>query len=173
MSGSFHVKPVNDAQFFRFHRWLLYSWPSLLKKLTLEKFYFVHTTGTFSWSIYSPFLTAQNKSYPLIARRRSIRGFSERHYIYYEGDRKFTVVKVLMVGALVLLVNVACSEGEAFVSEEGKMMGSGVFDYTAGEWIWVSATEFCMWGGGASVLKFWSRCWEGCVRNTHWSVECG
>jgi hypothetical protein len=38
-----------------------------------------------------------------------------------------------MVDALILLVKVTCSEGEAFVSEEGKMMGSEVFDYTAEE----------------------------------------
>jgi len=59
--------------------------------------------------------------------------FNERHYIYYEGERKFTAVKVLMVGALVLLVKVICSEGEAFVREEGMVMGSEVSGYTAEE----------------------------------------
>jgi len=101
--------------------------------LTLGKFYCVHRTVAFSRNIYSPFLTAQNKSYPIIARRRRIRGFSERHYIYYEGDRKFTALKVFMVGALMLLVKVTCSQVEALVSEKGKVMGSEMFDYTAEE----------------------------------------
>jgi hypothetical protein len=38
-----------------------------------------------------------------------------------------------MVGVLVLLLKVTCSQVEAFVSEEGKVMGSEVFDYTAEE----------------------------------------
>ena len=81
-------------------------------------------------------LTAQNKSHPIIARRRRlrrIRGFCERYYIYYEGNRKFTALKVLMVGALVLLLKVTSSQVEASVSEEGKAMGCEVFDYTAEE----------------------------------------
>jgi len=49
------------------------------------------------------------------------------------GERKFTAVKFLMVGSLVLLAKVICSEGEAFVSEEGIVMGREVFGYTAAE----------------------------------------
>jgi hypothetical protein len=36
-----------------------------------------------------------------------------------------------MVGALVLLVKITCSQVEASVSEEGKAMRSEVFDYAA------------------------------------------
>ena len=49
------------------------------------------------------------------------------------GERKLTAVKVLMVGPLFLLVKIICSEGEAFVSEEGMVMGSEVFGYTTEE----------------------------------------
>ena len=51
----------NDAQFFRFHSFAVQMTITSKKKLALEKLYCVHTTVTFSWSIYLPFLTAQNK----------------------------------------------------------------------------------------------------------------
>jgi hypothetical protein len=79
-----------------------------------------------------PFLTAQNKSYPIIVRKRR-RWFSERQYIYYEGNRTFVALKVPRLGPIVLLVNVACRQGGALVSEDRKVVGSEVFECTAEE----------------------------------------
>ena len=85
----------NDAQYFRFHSFAV-QLIITSKKLGFGEVLLCIYNSYFFMKYILAFLnsSAQNKSCPIIARMRSMRVFSERHYIYYEGGKKIYCCKI-------------------------------------------------------------------------------